>query len=212
MSWSAGDNVYPITTTIEEINALEYESHYSNRGHREPIFSKVRELKHDISPDLESAKEYVSEHLSRDGSGCVKFYAPKESSVKKLDELFKRILAEAKKNREWSAKQSVKNQKAKLITCTKCESKVAKDYLRTSETSFTTYHGFLEIWDGTGVNVSSYVEKCPVCGNVMQSKTMQETLKKREEKVVALRDKYLEQLKTLPKEVKWYVYSRMYLG
>ena len=55
MSWSVGENTYPVSKSIKDINYEEEKMHEYNRGYFDPIYSEIHEIK--VAKPLESYEE-----------------------------------------------------------------------------------------------------------------------------------------------------------
>lgn len=214
MSWSVSEENYPGSMSLSEITQIELEGHQENRGRIEPIMEDIKNpCPSKIFEDYTAAREFVHSKITHSNCLAVKYYSPKQNTLKKSKNYEERIESEIRKLKEFSKKHSVKNFKAQYITCPKCGSKLAKEYLNSRHSCLFRYDSFLEIYSpDSGLDISSMIECCPLCDSILQSDKIQDEIKRREQKIVALRDEYWEYKKSLPQEVRWYVYTQCYIG
>lgn len=107
----------------------------------------VKFIDHTIFEDEEKAREYINTLSNGWYEGyAVKFYDySKCKSTKKVDELKAKFNEIADKRREYITTHHVKDFKASYIGCSKCGSKISREYLRS--------------------------DKCPVCGHDLRAES-----------------------------------------
>lgn len=107
----------------------------------------------DVAVDKETALEIADRYYNKvSRSLLVPFYRQRSAKLKALEE---RLEKETMSLEEYRKSQSIKNRKSKSVTCEKCDSRLTITWLK-------------------GNN-------CPVCGNLLLSKTVSETILKKEE-------------------------------
>ena len=214
MSWSVSEENYPGSMSLSEITKFEWEGHQGNRGPMEPIMEDIKNpCPNMIFEDYTTAQEFVHSKITHSNCLAVKYYSPKPNTLKKTKKYEEKIESEIQKLKEFSKKHSVKGFKAQYITCPTCGSKLAKEYLKSRNSCLSRYDSFLEIYSpNSGLSISSTIEYCPLCDSILQSDKIQAEIKRREQKIVNLRDEYWEYRKSLPQEIRWYVYTQCYVG
>lgn len=148
--------------------------------------------KNKIFNDRDSAVEYIDEISSnwyRKYQPCVAFYdTSKAVRSKKIIGLETRLQKEKEKMNDYKAAHQIINYKAKLVTCSKCGSKINKIYIKD--------------------------DRCPLCNHNLQSKTTKDTIerytKKIEELKKAIKDEKIKNKKKLP--VKYVLVFTEYCG
>lgn len=136
-----------------------------------------------ICDNYDAAEDFIREK-DQDfyGGYAVRFYDfSKVKSTKKIDELNEKIKEMYAKKKEYAAAHSVKTQKATLIGCSHCGSKLSREHLKG--------------------------EKCPLCGTDLRAATTLERLTSFDARIKECEKKIKqEQLKAKNKaEVKWLV-------
>lgn len=213
MSWSVNEGSYPVETTVAEMEKREFNLNYQNRGAYNPQPIHIRVLSNHIMDDAISARQYILDHTVHGESACVKYYAPVTTEGKKSKNYIEKIQKEIESLRDYSEKHTMDKQKAQFVGCKSCGSKLARVHLKPITTCISTYSSFLAVQDeNTGYRMSSALNRCPVCGEYLQSDAIINEIKRREGKIIALRDEYRANLKTKPSKVMWYVISRLYIG
>lgn len=106
--------------------------------------------------------------------------------TKKIQNLKLRLEKEQEKVQLYTEKSDCKNFKAKLITCSSCESKVNKDYIKNS--------------------------RCPVCHADLRSKTVIDTTKRYKDKIQTLSKELEAEQKKQKLPVKYLIGYCEYVG
>jgi predicted nucleic-acid-binding Zn-ribbon protein len=206
MSWLVRETWYPEKTSATEIYSYFYESALNECcGGREPIIDKLQTFK-GICNSYEEAKNYVQSHIADDGCGRIQYYAPVGTN-KKAEDLMRRIRKEQESLLAYTREHSVTGQKAAYVSCPKCGSKLAREYLESRETG-----GYIKL-EGDNVLSRKYVATfCPVCGEELISNTGRDVVARKRQKIKDLRDEYVQAKSKCKKEIRWYVYMQAYLG
>lgn len=142
------ENIMMVAIEFAEENVNRREDPYGDyHGNMRIIDAKIYNT-------IEEAEKAIEDmNLGSYHDVAVPYYsALNHVPTKKVQNLIERIQKNQDSSKEYQLKNTVKNHKAKLITCKKCESKVAKDYL-----------------------VSEF---CPVCKSDLRSDYIQERIKK----------------------------------
>ena len=214
MSWSVNESSYSLETSIKEMEKREFEINYQNRGAYEPQPIRIRVLSSDrVFDDADAARNYIREHIRHGESACVKYKVPVSTYDKKSKTYIDRIRREIDSLFEYSEKHTVDKQKAQFIGCKTCGSKLSRTHLKRINGCLTRYNSFLPVENEcSGYSIISALNPCPVCGGYLQSDSVIEEITRREKKIVSIRDKYREHLKTRPNKIMWFVFSQLYIG
>lgn len=132
--------------------------------------------------------EEACDFLKREGAyndGCVMYREPKGRSAK-MKNISERIINLKVKRAEFEEKHDVRNRKSEFIGCTKCKSKVAKEFLNSN--------------------------KCPVCGTDLRAEYITAKINDYCEKVKALEREYRSEEKKQAEKgiVKWVVKTEVH--
>lgn len=90
-----------------------------------------------------------------------------------------KLMATKIKLKEYEKKHSIKVLQAKFLTCSKCGSKINKDYI--------------------------HRERCPICNKDLRSKTILETIDNYNQRILEIEKKIQEEKEKQKGEVKWLV-------
>lgn len=156
-----------IKATKEENIVIEAEKFVNEYTGGSKSYHNNITIHHDIICDnyneaFDKVIELRFDSPSGKGDHAVRYYSTKQlESSSALQELNNKIKNLRKKAKEIIAKNHVGMRKAKLITCSICESKVSRNYFgRTNE-------------DGS---FHSYTDSCPACHNDMKTKAVREKI------------------------------------
>lgn len=222
MSWSVGENTYPVSKSIKDINYEEEKMHEYNRGYFDPIYSEIHEIK--VAKPLESyeeARNMVSDYISNHhgASACVRYMESIidiEKINKKTNNFVVKAESEIDKLKEYTKKHSVSSQKAEFISCSCCKSKIAKKYIKPTRKYVNVIYELRPGYGGRCVQSYYEIDECPVCKAPMQNKTVKESIDNRLKKIYGTKDDFLnfvnEYMAKCKKEEYWYVYTQTYLG
>lgn len=213
MSWSVNESSYPESTSVATMEKEEFAINYQNRGSYEPQPIHIRVLDSSrVFSDMDSARDYILDNIRHGESACVKYKAPTATNDKKSKDSLAKIQKEIASLRAYAEKHVVTAQKATFVSCKHCGSKLARTYIKQQNCCVTTYTTYLEVTDNIGYAMGHPMNRCPVCGEYLQNETVMEEIRKREKRILAIRDEYKEHIKTRPGKVMWFVYSQLYIG